>query len=442
MDAIVVYSPVSSNRLTYVLDWLFKERLQLPYRISHNINDLGTASIIYDPIFNLPAVNGIFMPASGLLSETDIKQFTPDTGEWNGMPTLFATRAPGYTISFDLFSAIFYLLSRYEEYYSYVPDKHGRYPAAESILFQQGWLAEPIVDEWVTAFGKLITSKLGIVVTATPYCYLPTYDIDIAYSHAYKGIARIAGAYLRALLKGDVHQINERTQVLKKKKTDPYDSFAWLRQLHYDCNYRPVYFILSALKTSAFDRNIHPLHPAMVRVIKQMDKDGDSGIHPSYFATDKAVFEKEKSTLEDITGHKVVLSRQHYIKLKIPATYRLLTQCGIAADYSMGYGAHLGFRAGTGSSFLWYDIENEQVSHLRVHPFCFMDTTAHFELGLPTEQAFEALKGMGEQLKENNSTLITIFHNFSLGTAREWHGWPEAYKKFMMQESGLFPKDV
>ena len=196
MDAIVVYSPASSNRLTYVLDWLFKERLQLQYRISNNFTDIGQATIIYGQ----PAVGGIGIPASGLLIETDIKHFTPDVGEWNGLPTLFATTTNGYTINFDLFSAVFYLLSRYEEYYNHMPDKHDRYPAAESILFQQGWLSEPIVDEWVTAFGNLLAKETGVVVNPAPYTFLPTYDIDIAYSHAYKGFARIAGAYLRALL--------------------------------------------------------------------------------------------------------------------------------------------------------------------------------------------------------------------------------------------------
>ncbi len=436
MTTIAVYSPQKSNRLTYVLDWLFKERLQLNYCLIH---DSSEAAAIPNCIFYGEVQQaGISVPSNTLIFATDITQQQPTIGVWGDMPTIFADGVAGYTLPFDLFAAIFYLLSRYEEYYSYMPDKHDRYPASESILFQQGWLAEPVVDEWVTAFAGLLTEKTGIIITPKAYSFLPSYDIDIAYSHAYKGIARIAGAYLRAIIKGDVYQIAERTQVLKKKKTDPYDSFSWLRHLHKDCNYRPVYFILSALKTSAFDRNIHPRHPAMVRVIKQMDKDGDSGIHPSYFATNKVLFEKERSTLEAITGHNVTLSRQHYIKLKMPDTYHLLVQCGITNDYSMGYGAYLGFRAGTGSSFLWYDIEKEQVSALRVHPFCFMDTTAHYELGLTTAQAFEALAGMAAQLKENNSTLVTIFHNFSLGTAREWQGWPEAYKQFMKQESGLF----
>jgi hypothetical protein len=440
MDTIVIYSTQNSNRLTYVLDWLFKERLQLHYIQTKNKGDTNGAkcSMLYGDF----SANTLSIPATTLLFGQSVQEQKPLVGEWDTLPTIFATDTPGYSLPFDLFAAIFYLITRYEEYYSYTPDKHGRYPAVESILFQQGWLSEPIVDEWVEAFRKILEEKWGIVIKPANFVFQPTYDIDIAYSHSFKGIKRLTGAYIRALLKGDVQQINERTQVLKKKKTDPYDSFAWLKCQHHEHHYKPLYFILSALKTSPFDRNIHPNHPAMTRVIKQLAKEGGCGIHPSYYATNKDTLGREKRTLEDITGQKVSTSRQHYIKLKIPETYYLLADCGIQEDYSMGYGAHFGFRAGTGSSFLWYDIRNEQVSKLRVHPFCFMDTTAHYELGLSHQQAFETLETMAGHLKATNSTLITIFHNFSLGTAHEWLGWNEAYKHFLQHGHTAHKKTV
>ncbi len=97
-----------------------------------------------------------------------------------------------------------------------------------------------------------ICSPADIILPPANFAFQPTYDIDMAYSHLHKGVGRIVGAYMRALLKGDVRQISERTQVLKKKQKDPYDSFRWLRQLHkeYDC--KPIYFILSSFKTTPF----------------------------------------------------------------------------------------------------------------------------------------------------------------------------------------------
>lgn len=360
-----------------------------------------------------------------------IRPVNPAIGQWQSIPTLFADDTTGCTLPFDIFSAIFYLISRYEEYQSFSPDKHNRFAAVESILFKNGWLQRPLVDEWIHAFGLLLQQHFGITITPQPFVFQPTYDIDMAYSHVHKGIGRIAGAYLRALLKGDMEQVAERTRVLKKKVADPYDSFAWLRQQHAQRRMHPLYFVLSALKTTPFDKNIHPRHPAMTRVTRQLAKEGTVGIHPSYYADRYDVAAKETNTLKEVIGQPIAISRQHYIRLMIPVTYRLLMDINITDDYSMGYGTHLGFRAGTGSSFPWYDLAKESVTPIRTHPFCFMDTTAHFDMGMSCEEAFWQLNDMTAKLRSVNSTLITIFHNFSLGTDKQWTGWNTAYATFL-----------
>ena len=125
--------------------------------------------------------------------------------------------------------------------------------------------------------------------------------------------------------------------------------------------------------------------------------------------------------------------------MRLPDTYHLLLRNGISDDYSMGYGSHLGFRAGTGASFAWYDLTREETAQLRIHPFCFMDTTAHFEQKLNVHDAFSKLHAMAFALEQAGSTLVTVFHNFSLGTARESKGWRHAYESFL-QEKTPHPK--
>jgi hypothetical protein len=436
MDTLVVYSSQNGPRIKYVLDWLLKERLHLDYVITTNKNDLGKNSFFISYGAHFP--NSISIPDVGLLWQRGKEKQKVITGKWNELPSLFALDGE-HTIKFDLFSAIFFLLSRYEEYYPFTPDKHGRYPATESILYKQGWLSRPLVDEWVSSFRKLLQAAVAETIDGTPFLYQPTYDIDMAYAHLHKGIGRIAGAYLRAIVKFDLMQITERIQVFKNKQKDPFDSFRFLRQLHHQHDCRPVYFILSAGKTTAFDKNIHPEHPAMTRIIKNLSKEGEIGIHPSYYSDQGDVMGQEKKMLERIAGHAVSISRQHYIKVKTPDTYRLLLQHNIDADYSMGYGAHLGFRAGTGSSFLWYDLEQETIAKLRVYPFCFMDTTAHFELKLSVSQAFKRLEEMSKILEQTGSMLITIFHNFSLGTSSQWRGWRQAYEHFLEEKTIAAP---
>ena len=433
METIVVYSAENSNRLRYILDWLLKERLQFDYRITRDEQSLSNLPFFI--AYGKPMPNSLSIPDERLLWEKGIQKLSPKAGKWNDLPTLFATTGSAYTIPFDLFSAAFFLLSRYEEYDHFNHDKHGRYPATNSILYKNGWLMRPILDEWVFAFRKQLQIMCGMPIPATPFLFQPTYDIDMAYSHIHKGAGRIIGAYMRALLKGDVKQISERTQVLKKKQKDPFDSFRWLRQLHKQYDYKPLYFILAAAKTTAYDKNIHPEHPAMMRVIKNLAKEGTIGIHPSYYSAHHDMLAKEKNILELIAGKTTHISRQHYIKIKMPDTYRLLLSNKITADYSMGYGSHLGFRAGTGNPFLWFDLEKDTVTQLRVYPFCFMDSTAHFEAKLSPTEAFEKLEAMSKALEQTGSMMITVFHNFSLGTSKEWSGWRQAYERFLQEKN-------
>ena len=52
-------------------------------------------------------------------------------------------------LPFDPFAASFYLISRYEEYLPCVKDQHDRYPATNSLAYQEGFLQQPVVDKWV-----------------------------------------------------------------------------------------------------------------------------------------------------------------------------------------------------------------------------------------------------------------------------------------------------
>jgi len=451
MNEIVVYSTVNSPRIIYVLDWLLKERLQIPYRLDYAGADgsmlgqytgadgrgrwqgqmAGAGSGVCVIYYGIAVPGAVCIPCAGLLSQSGLQQQEPTIGEWCGIPTLFATTEQGYSVPFDIFSAIFFLLSRYEEYDTHTPDKHGRYPATDSILQRNGWLHRPLADEWVQAFRGELERKLDVKLPAPGFSFCATYDIDIAYSHLHKGVGRIAGAFLRALLQADLKQVSQRSRVLRKKQKDPYDSFRWMRQIHREYGVSPTYFVLSALRTTRFDKNIHPKHPAMVRVIKNLAKEGKVGIHPSYYSQEGTTMQEEHKVLEEIAGVSTSLSRQHYIRAVVPHTYRMLISHGITDDYSMGYGTHLGFRAGTGCPFYWYDLEREQTAALRIHPFCFMDTTAHYEGGLDAQQAFERLEAMTEILRRTGSVLVTVFHNFSLGTAEEWKGWRQAYELFL-----------
>lgn len=417
---VVVAAHQDSPRLRFVLDWVLHEQLGFDYRLVDAAEALpaGTPLIAY----GTDVTGSVFIPADGLLYESGIRTYLPDTTGWQDREGAF---------SFDVLSAIFFLLSRYEEYGPYPPDAHGRYPHTASLLFREGLLETPVADTWVRRLGDLLQQHFSLEIKRPVFSFRPSYDIDIAYSYLHKGFRRSVGGWLRDVLR-QPRQARERLKVLSGKRSDPYDSFARLRELHENFVLEPLYFVLATMEPSSFDKNIDPHHPSMQALVRGFATEGSVGIHPSYHTREEPQrLDAELQWLEATTGKKVTCSRQHYIRLFFPDTYRLLLQKGIRDDYSMGYSTHTGFRAGTSHSFRWYDIEQETITTLRVHPFCFMDTTAHYDMGLDTAAAFMRLQQLYEELRRLGGTLIPVFHNFSLGTDPEWRGWDTAYHDFL-----------
>lgn len=427
MRELCVYSERHSPRLEYVLQWLFREVLQVPWRLTNDVEDAGSQPFVLSYGREFP--KALFVPDAGLLWEKGVTVHNPSMGTWGSLPAIyFFTTTAG--LPFDLFSALFFLLSRYEEYYPYGRDKHGRYPPEESLLFKQGWLRRPLADEWVEHFREEL-SKRFFSIARSEFAQKLTYDIDIAYSYRHKGFIRSIGGLMKDLSAGRIGSVVSRLATLTGVQRDPFDCFDWLMNLHSRGGYQPIYFILCTLRATDFDKNNDPRSSAMQRLVRQLSEEGLIGLHPSYYSSRSEVFAAEKAYLEHTIGKAVSISRQHYVRMNLPETYRFLHAQAIHDDYSMGYGSKLGFRAGTGRSFLWYDLEAEQSTTLRVHPFCFMDSAARYEEGLIAEEAFEVLEGMEDKVRYTGSQLITVFHNFSLGKDPGWKNWRALYDKFV-----------
>jgi hypothetical protein len=410
-----IYAPFESPRLHYVLRFLMEEQLGLTYSLTQNPD--AECDVFYGPH-----------------SHPTVLSFVPDGSldTRNKIPFQEGTDWTKEALPADLFAAVFFLLSRSEEYASFSPDRHGRFPAAQSLLQKRGLLQTPLIDYWVGLLRKGLNAQAGWNLQPQKFHFQPTYDIDIAYAYLHKGRRRTVGGLLRDLKSGKGSELFGRLGVLAGKAQDPFDAFDWLRGQHKAGFAKPLYFMLAAQQPGPFDKNIAPSHPAMAALATDFAMQGTVGIHPSYTTSEQP--EKtalEKQWLEGVLGTPVTQSRQHYIRLRFPDTYRQLMATGITDDWSMGFPDAVGFRAGTSQSFYWYDLEREEATRLRVHPFAFMDTTARDYLGWSAVEAGVALEKLASELKPLGGRLTTIFHNFSLGSAGDWKGWRELYEDFL-----------
>ena len=372
-------------------------------------------------------VNAAFtIPNCGLLFETDIHSRHIECFEHNGYKAFF--KGTDEDFAFDIFSATFYLLSRYEEYLPHGKDMYGRFAHENSLAFREDFLHLPLINIWVNDFVEVIKKKYSIFnIQCSMFKFVPTYDIDIAYAYKQKGLLRNTGGFLKS-------PTLERIKVLTGLQKDPFDTYDWLDELHQQYQLQPIYFFLLAQKNGLYDKNILPHKTALKQLIKKHAAKYATGIHPSWQSGDNFLLMKqEKKLLQEIIEQPVTHSRQHYIRFSLPHGYRRLMEAGITDDYSMGYGSINGFRASVATSFYWYDLETEKQTSLRVHPFCFMEANAFYEQHLTPQEAYEELMHYYTVCKEVNGTLITIWHNNFFGTDKLFAGWKEVYQKFIAQ---------
>lgn len=336
-------------------------------------------------------------------------------------------------LPFDLFAASFYLISRYEEYLLHNLDAYGRYAHENSLAFKEGFLHLPLVNLWLNKFRQVLQKQFSSLIFENPqFSFLPTYDIDIAWSYLNKGLTRNLAGFLKSMINSEWAAVKERMEVLFGKQKDPFDSYLWLDELHSKYDLHPLYFFLLAKQNKDYDKNILPSNNALQNLVKASNDRYLTGIHPSWQSSDRPGSLKEEiETLKALTGKEVFRSRQHYIRLTLPATYRSLIKMGITEDYSMGYGSINGFRASYCLPFKWYDLQKEETTTLNIFPFCFMDANSFYEQQYTTHQVHMELNHYYKVTREANGLLVTIWHNHFLGTERMFTGWREVYKTFI-----------
>ena len=422
---LLLYSPTCTSRLQYICNFIFKELLNIDFDITSNIETFKSyegIKINYNN--NVISEKEMHISPVNLLFEQNISLQKIDCFEINSKKAFFKTNSADF--SFDIFAAFFYLVTRYEEYLPHQKDIYGRYAHENSLAFKEGFLNIPLINIWIKDFVHAIQNKFPeIAVHYSSFTFIPTYDIDIAYSYKHKGAARNLGGFLKS-------PTLDRIKVLWGLEKDPFDTYDWLNESHEKLGLKPIYFFLVAAQNSLYDKNILPDKKAMWKLIKSHAKKYTIGLHPSWQSGDeKSLLKKEKEQLEAMGEKVITYSRQHYIRFNLPDGYNNLLEAGFTDDYSMGYGSINGFRASVASSFNWFDLQKNEETSLRIHPFCYMEANSFYEQKLSATNAFEELIHYFTICKEVNGTLITIWHNHMLGPDKLYKGWGEMYEKFI-----------
>jgi hypothetical protein len=420
---LLIYAHITSARLQYMVQFIAASLHGNTYRITIDSDEFKNYSGPKINYSDAPVAAGeLWIKNVPLLFEEDIRPQAINCFEQNGCRAFFATEG-GFP--FDVFAAAFYLLSRYEEYLPHTKDSYGRYAHENALAFKEGFLHQPLINIWALQLEQALKEKFPAYTAKPPgFKFLPTYDIDIAYSYRYKGLWRNLGGALRRR-----HTFFERIAVLTGQKQDPFDCYEWLHRLHGKHHLQPVYFFLVAEKPGLYDKNILPHKDAMWRLVKRHAAQYAVGLHPSWQSGDKPhLLSAEKKQLEAMAGKTVTHTRQHYIRFTLPESYTRLIENGFTDDYSMGYGSINGFRASVATEFYWFNLHANAQTPLLIHPFCWMEANSFYEQKMTAAEAQKELLQYYEVCKNANAVFCTIWHNNFLGTDPAFDGWGVVYE--------------
>jgi hypothetical protein len=428
---LLIYSEEITPRIEYIAQLIFTQILNIEVAFTSNSSEFKNSNL---PKFNYSSekfADELYIKPHRLMHCRALINPTINSVWYQGQKYFFESSKDSI-LPFDPLAASFYLVSRYEEYLEIERDKLKRYPLEKSILTKYNLLKKPVVNIWAKLLKEKLKEKYPeLIVSNGKFKFISTIDVDNAWAFLHKGFLRTSGALIKSIAKGNFLEFKLRLKVLSGKEKDPYNTYEFLDSV-FKGNEDKVKFFLLLGDYSHFDKNISHKNRSFRNLIKEINNKYDIGIHPSFISGNRKGKKKvrlEKQRLEEICGNDIQKSRQHFLRLKLPKTYRRLIKAGITEDFTMGYSAQPGFRAGICTPYYFYDLKKEKTTNLLIVPFQIMDGTLRHYLQLSPEDAWQEIKNIMQEVKNVDGTFVSIWHNETVNNKGQWEGYQQVFEK-------------
>ncbi len=422
---LLVYTHKITPRLRYTFKHICTRILGIQVDFTTTIEDFIAHESLKMSYSKKPLGNEVFVRSHDLLFEQGLSDLDINVQDWDHTKGFFSTGETS-ALPFDIFAASFYLLSRYEEYLPHVKDDYGRFLASESIAFKHHFLQQPVVDIWAYKLKAALQFKFeDFRFPERSYNIQPVIDVPMAYYFRNKGLIRTLGGIASDLFRFRFRRLYQRVLVLTGFKRDPHDTFKWIITKQKASAFKFLVFFLIG-DYSTYDKNISINKKEFVSLIKSVADYCHIGLKASYFSLeDISILKKEKKKMESIINYDLNATRHSFSKLNLPNSYRNLIELEINQDFTMGYINELGFRAGTCTPFLFYDLDYEIQTPLQIHSFHCLDAALlKYQSQLDKKETLQNLIG---EVKAVNGTFTSVFHNYSFSDDSLWKGYKELF---------------
>jgi hypothetical protein len=317
-------------------------------------------------------------------------------------------------LGFDIFASSFYLISRYEEYLVKASSKLG-FPFTKSLAYRNDFLQMPVVELWVEEFFKLFKKKFpNLNFPKRDFSFISSYHISQYWNFKKFNFLKSFLNIIEKINFNEVKTFYKKFLELIGNKKDPLNNYNEIISDNNKYPIKTIVFFLVGGYDVVLDDSLCVYNPALYSLIKSMADHMKIGLYISNVSYKKSSsLAKEKNHIEEILHYPITKSSQNFSQLDIPIFYRKLIEIDIYEDYSMGYSNCNGFRAGTSIPFLFYDLENEISTPLKIFPICA--SCPNLEEEIFSEKNFQNLLDLLKKVKKVGGDFIFSLSNESLG---------------------------
>jgi hypothetical protein len=228
------------------------------------------------------------------------------------------------------------------------------------------------------------------------------------YHYAKKGFIRSVAGFGKDVYKLRFREVLLRTKVLLGFKNDPLDVYDWVIDAVKDKrNKLTVFFLLGEhLKLRDGFNSRRKNFKWLIKFISDYTEVGLLFSNNALY--DLEMLKEEKKQMEENTHRDLKSSVNTNFLVQLPDLYRHLLEQEIERDYSMVYEDTPGFRAGTCTPFLFYDLDYEIKTPLIIHPVAF--TTEGFNHKYESD-SLQRISNIFATVMKLNGTFTIFFRN-------------------------------
>ncbi|WP_436795770.1 polysaccharide deacetylase family protein [Actinospongicola halichondriae] len=338
----------------------------------------------------------------------------------------------GARLTVDVFGAVFFLATMFEEVDAPAVDRHGRFLAINSTAVRGEFLRRPVAEEHVDLLWMAMRSVWPrLERRRRAFEAVLTFDVDNPYAYQNRRLRSVARSVVgRGVIRGRPRSALAMARGWADVRRhgvdrDPWNTFDVLMTGTESLGVQGMFHLIADPDPAG--RNPDAVYrlddPAVVSLIDSVRRRGHLlGVHGSYeshLSVDR--LRREVETVRELAADfgqpsRPLHGRQHYLRWDAAASPATQAAAGLDVDSTVGFAERAGFRAGMCRPFHAYDHRSRRTLPLMVRPLIVMDRTlvdAGYE-NLARESAVDLLEELAATCRRHQGEYVVLWHNDSL----------------------------